>query len=94
MIIINLWERCVMSKVKRTKHKSVKWKIMVPVLIIAAVVCVGQGLFLGLRMSQVTREMAAELALIAARATAAAVDVDQLAEFQCVRCHAGYCGLL
>ena len=71
-----------MSKGKRTKHKSVKWKIMVPILIIAAVVCVGQGLFLGLRMSQVTREMAAEQALIAARATAAAVDVDQLAEFK------------
>lgn len=70
-----------MSKAKRVKHTSVKWKILIPILIIATVVCVGQGLFLGLRMSQVTRDMAAEQALIAARATAAAVNVDQLQEF-------------
>ena len=71
-----------MSKVKRTKHKSVKWKILVPILIIATVVCVGQGLFLGLRMSQITREMAAEQALAAAKAVSSSVNVNTVTAFE------------
>lgn len=67
---------------KRTAKKSVKWKILVPILILATLVCIGQGLFMGLRMSQITRKMAAEQALIAARATATSVDVKTLGEFE------------
>lgn len=70
------------KKRNQTKSMSVKWKILVPVLALATIVCVVQGVFMGLRMSQVTREMAAEEALIAARATAASVDVDLLASFE------------
>ena len=55
---------------KQTKQGSVKAKVLTPILILVTLVCMGQGLFLGLRMSQVTREMAAEQALVAARATA------------------------
>lgn len=72
-----------MSKTRnKAKSGSVKWKILTPILILATLVCIGQGLFMGLRMSQITRKMAAEQALIAARATAASVDMKMLETFE------------
>lgn len=72
-----------MSRVKNhAKKTSVKWKIMTPILILATIVCVGQGLFLGLRMSQITREMAAEQALAAAKAVSSSVNVKMVTEFE------------
>ena len=53
-----------------------------PILLLATIVCIGQGIFLGLRMSQTTREMAAEEALIAARATTAILDIDMVTQFK------------
>lgn len=70
------------KKRKQTKNISVKWKILTPILLLATLVCIGQGVFLGARMSQITREMAAEEALLAARATADSVDVEILTNFQ------------
>lgn len=70
------------KKRKQTKNSSVKWKILTPILLLATLVCIGQGVFLGARMSQITREMAAEEALLAARATADSVDVEILTNFQ------------
>ena len=76
-------EEYVMRKKRsQTEIISVKWKIVIPILILAALVCMGQGVFLGLRMSQITRKMAAEEALIAARSTAASVDADMLVNFK------------
>ncbi len=70
------------KKRKQTKNISVKGKILTPILLFATLVCIGQGVFLGSRMSQLTREMAAEEALLAARATANSVDVEVLMNFQ------------
>lgn len=69
------------SSVKTTRG-SVKWKILVPILILSTIVCMGQGLFLGIRMSNVSRELAAEQALIAARTTAASVNVTTMLTFE------------
>lgn len=70
------------EKRKQTKTVSVKGKILTPILLFATLVCIGQGVFLGARMSQITREMAAEEALLAARATANSVDVEMLTSFK------------
>ena len=70
------------EKRKQTKTVSVKGKILTPILLFATLVCIGQGVFLGSRMSQITREMAAEEALLAARATANSVDVEMLTSFK------------
>lgn len=71
-----------MSKVnKHTKRGSVKQKVLTPILILATLVCMGQGLFLGLRMSQVTRELAAEQALAAAKAVSSSVNVKNVLDF-------------
>ncbi len=70
------------KKRKQTKNISVKSKILTPILLLATIVCIGQGVFLGSRMSQITREMAAEEALLAARATADSVDVEMLTSFK------------
>ena len=68
-----------MKRANRGKRRtSVKWKILIPVQVLAMLVCMAQGIFLGSRMSNTTREMAATQALIAARATAASVDVDYM----------------
>ena len=69
------------KKKRKVKGTGVKRKILVPILILATVVCIGQGLFMGLRMGQITRKMAAEQALVAARSTASSVSVEMLDTF-------------
>ena len=64
-----------MSHKKRT---SIKWKILIPVLIVNILVCATMGILLGSRMSRTTADLAAEQALVAARITAKAVNVDEI----------------
>lgn len=71
-----------MNKAGRGKRMSVKWKILIPVIIVNVIVCVCLGIVLGSRMGSTTTELAAEQALIAARFTASSVDVDEIITLQ------------
>ena len=67
---------------KRGKKVSIKWKILTPVLIVNILVCATMGSILGVRMSNTTSELAAQQALVAARITAKAVDVDTIVQLK------------
>ena len=71
-----------MNGKKTEKRVSVKWKILIPVLIVNIIVCATLGMILGNRMSNTTAELAAQQALIAARFTANAVNIDDLRTLQ------------
>ena len=63
---------------KRKKRTSVKWKILIPVLVVNIIVCATMGSVLGIRMSNTTSDLAAQQALVAARITSKAVNVDEI----------------
>lgn len=72
----------IIMKVKHEKNKnrrrSVKQKILIPVLAINLVVVVALGLVLGSRMSNVSKDMAAQQALAAARFISTSVNCDEI----------------
>ena len=63
---------------RSNRQTSIEWKILVPVMIVAVLVCAALGIVLGSRMSETTADLAAQQALIAARFTASNVDVADL----------------
>ena len=63
---------------KRGKSVSIKWKILTPVLIVNLLVCATMGAILGIRMGNTTSDLAAKQALVAARITAKAVNVEEI----------------
>lgn len=65
-----------MKNTSKRKHLSVKWKILIPILIVNILVCAAQGILLGSRMASTTADMAAQQALIAARSTASSIDIE------------------
>jgi len=74
-----------MKKIKKSRrnfHMGVKEKILIPVLIVNLIVCVGLGLSMGSRMSMVSKDMAAQQALAAARFTARSVNYEDLLGFR------------
>lgn len=74
-----------MKKGKGNQKKfylGVKWKILIPVVIVNILVCATMGIFLGSRMKTTATELAAEQALMAARSTAASVDPAVLMELE------------
>lgn len=66
----------------KKKHTGVKQKILFPVLAVNLVVCVCMGLLLGSRMSNVSKEMAAQQALSAARFTVQNMSADDFVGFE------------
>ena len=60
------------------KRISIKWKILIPILALNIIVCSTLGIILGSRMSKTTAELAAQQALVAARMTAKAVNVEEI----------------
>lgn len=64
------------------KRMSIKWKILIPVLLVNVVVCATLGSVLGARMSKTTADLAAQQALVAARMTSKAVNVDEIMMLQ------------
>lgn len=71
-----------MKKKTTARRMSIKWKILIPVLIVNIIVCVSLGAVLGGRMSETTADLAAQQALIAARVTTKAVNVDEIMSLQ------------
>ena len=67
-----------MEKILHGKRMSVKWKILIPIIIVNIVVCAAQGILLGSRMAGTTADMAAQQALIAARFTASSIDIEEV----------------
>lgn len=67
-----------MNRTVNNKRMSVKWKILIPVLVVNVIVCATLGIILGNRMSATTADLAAQQALVAARITAKSVDVDAI----------------
>ena len=60
------------------KANSIKWKILLPVLIANIIVCAGIGIILGVSMSSTTSELAAQQALIAARMISESINIDNV----------------
>lgn len=71
-----------MKEKNSVRHMSIKWKLLIPVLIINIIVCVSLGAVLGSRMSETTADLAAKQALIAARVTSKAINVDEIMTLQ------------
>lgn len=70
------------KKVSHKRRIGVKQKILIPVLAVNLIVCLGLGIALGARMSSVSKEMAAQQALAAARFTAKSVDTEVILGLQ------------
>ena len=71
-----------MNKQGKFRKMSIKWKILIPVVLVTVIVCVLQGVVLGSRMSETTSDLAAQQALIAARFTASSIDIDDLMKLE------------
>lgn len=67
-----------MKTANHSRRMSIKWKILIPVLIVNILVCGTLGTILGSRMSSTTADLAAQQALVAARVTAKSVNVDEI----------------
>lgn len=61
---------------------GVKWKILIPVVIVNILVCATMGIFLGSRMKTTATQLAAEQALMAAHSAAASMDPAFLKELK------------
>ena len=61
---------------------GVKQKILLPIMAISLIVCAGLGIIMGIRMSHVSQDLAAQQALAAARFTAKSVPYTDLIGFQ------------
>ena len=70
------------KKISHKRKTGVKRKILLPVLAVNLIVCLGLGIALGARMSAVSKEMAAQQALAAARFTAKSVDMEVILGLQ------------
>ena len=68
--------------IRKKIRMGVKQKILIPVMIVSLVVCVGLGVVLGSRMANVSRDLAAQQALAAARFTAKSIDYRDLLGLQ------------
>lgn len=71
-------EEFVMKNTYKGRRISIKWKILIPVLIVNIVVCSTLGIVLGNRMNSTTADLAAQQALVAARVTANAVNAEEI----------------
>lgn len=71
-----------MNRKTAARRMSIKWKILIPVLVVNIIVCVSLGTVLGSRMSETTADLAAQQALIAARVTSKSINVDEIMTLQ------------